>query len=82
MTARRLSLERIANAASVIARRSRAFGAPVAGGLAMAAALLPTDLPLVPAAAVGVACYLAGLLTFERLVFPADLARVRAAVWR
>jgi O-antigen/teichoic acid export membrane protein len=63
-------------------RLLRAFGAPVAGGLAMAAVMLPTDLPLVPAAAVGVACYLAGLLTFEALVFPSDLARIRAAVWR
>lgn len=63
-------------------RLLRAFGAPVTGGLAMAAVLLPTDLPLVPAAAIGVAAYLAGLLAFERLVFPADLATVRAAVWR
>jgi dolichol kinase len=63
-------------------RLLRAFGAPVAGGLAMAAVLLPTDLPLVPAAVVGVAAYLAALLAFERLVFPADLATVRAAIWR
>jgi hypothetical protein len=48
----------------------------------MASVLLPTDLPLVPAAAVGGLAYLAGLLAFERLAFPADLAFVRAAVWR
>lgn len=46
----------------------------------MTAAVLPLELPLVPAAAVGGVAYLAGLLTFERLAFPADLARFRAIV--
>lgn len=58
----------------------RAFGAPVAGGLAMTAAVLPTGLPLVPAAALGLACYLVAMLAFERLAFPADLARLRSVL--
>jgi hypothetical protein len=43
----------------------------------MAAVLIPTSLPLIPAAAAGLACYAAALLAFERVVFPADLARFR-----
>jgi O-antigen/teichoic acid export membrane protein len=56
----------------------RAFGAPLAGGAAMAAAVLPLDPPLIPGLAVGGVAYLAGLLAFERLAYPDDLARLRA----
>lgn len=58
----------------------RAFGAPVTGGAAMAVAVMLTGLPLVPAAALGLACYAAALLAFEHFVFPADLARLRRVV--
>lgn len=58
----------------------RAFGAPVAGGAAMAAVVIPAGLPLVPAAAAGLASYAAGLLAFERLAFPDDLASLREVV--
>jgi len=50
----------------------RTFGGPTAGALAMTAAVLPAGLPFVPAAALGLAAYLGGLLAFERLAFPAD----------
>jgi O-antigen/teichoic acid export membrane protein len=63
-------------------RPLRAFGGPLAGGLAMAAAVLATDLPLVPGMALGAVAYGLSLLAFERLVFPEDLASVRALLRR
>jgi O-antigen/teichoic acid export membrane protein len=63
-------------------RLVRAFGAPVAGALAMTALVLPTGLPLIPAAVVGVIGYAAGALAFERLAFPEDFARLRALLRR
>jgi len=60
----------------------RAFGAPLVGGVAMTGVVLATGLPLVPAAILGVAAYAVGLLAFERLAFPDDLARMRSLVTR
>ncbi|HEY7453290.1 MAG TPA: flippase [Thermoleophilaceae bacterium] len=63
-------------------RLLRAFGAPLAGALAMTAVVLPTDLPLVAAAAVGGLAYVAGALAFERVAFPQDFSRLRGALSR
>jgi len=63
-------------------RLVRAFGAPVAGALAMTALVLPTGLPLIPAAVVGAIGYAAGALAFERLAFPEDFGRMRALLSR
>jgi O-antigen/teichoic acid export membrane protein len=60
----------------------RTFGGPTLGALAMTAAVLPTGLPFVPAAILGLAAYFAGLLLFERLAFPADYERLRAMARR
>ena len=60
----------------------RTFGGPTVGALAMMAVVLPMDLPFVPAAVLGVAAYLAGLLCFERLAFPADYERLRSIARR
>jgi O-antigen/teichoic acid export membrane protein len=61
-------------------RPLRAFAAPIVGGCAMASVVLPTNLPLVPAAALGIAVYLAAVLLFERFVYPEDFGRLRAAL--
>ena len=61
-------------------RLVRAFGSPVAGGAAMTAAVLPASLPLVPAAALGLAVYTVAALAFERLAFPDDFRRFRALI--
>lgn len=63
-------------------RLVRAFGAPAAGGALMAAAVLVTGLPLVPAAVLGGAAYVVGALGFERLAYPDDLERIRGLVSR
>ena len=60
----------------------RAFGAPLAGGLGMTAAVLPAGLPLVPAALAGGLAYAVASLTFERLAFPADFERIRGLASR
>lgn len=60
----------------------RSFGGPVAGGLAMAAVVLAVGLPAIPAAALGLAAYLLGLLGFERFLFPNDYATLRSVVRR
>jgi O-antigen/teichoic acid export membrane protein len=60
----------------------RAFAGPVAGGVAMTAVILLTDLPLVPAALAGVAAFLVVLLAFERVVFHDDFARLRELLRR
>jgi len=56
---------------------ARAFIAPVAGGLCMAAAVMLTNLPLVPAAALGVLAYGVALLIVEKMLFPEDFGRLR-----
>lgn len=61
-------------------RLIRAFGAPVVGGAAMAAAVLPASLPLVPAGALGLAVYAVAALGFEHLAFPDDFKRFRALI--
>lgn len=52
----------------------RALAGPTLAGLAMTAAILPFDLPLVPAAAAGTLAYAAVLAGFERLAYPDDFA--------
>lgn len=51
----------------------RAFGGPLVGGAAMAAVILPANMPLLPAVLAGGVAYVAGLLAFERLVFSEDV---------
>lgn len=53
-------------------RLVRSFGAAIAGAGAMAAAVLPFDLPLMGAGLIGTVSYVAGCLTFERIFFPED----------
>jgi O-antigen/teichoic acid export membrane protein len=63
-------------------RLVRAFGAPVAGGAAMAAVALIGAVPLIPALAVGGAAYAAGFIAFDRAVFPDDLEIIRGLIRR
>lgn len=51
----------------------RAFAGPLVGGAAMAAVILPANMPLVPAALAGGIAYIAALVAFERLVFSEDV---------
>jgi O-antigen/teichoic acid export membrane protein len=54
----------------------RAFSGPLVGGLAMAAVIVGTGLPLVPVAALGTTLYALVVMGFERGVFPDDFALV------
>lgn len=60
----------------------RAFAGSLAGGALMAGAIVASGLPLVPAAAVGLAAYATGLLVVEALAFPEDFAVLRHIVRR
>jgi O-antigen/teichoic acid export membrane protein len=60
----------------------RALTGPTLAGLAMTAAILPFDLPLVPAAAIGTVAYVAVLAGFERLAYPEDFAAMLRLVKR
>jgi O-antigen/teichoic acid export membrane protein len=61
-------------------RLRRIFAGPVAGGAAMALAVLPVRQSLWEGVLVGAAAYFAGLLLVQRAFFPEDLARVFALV--
>ena len=54
-------------------RATRALAAPAVGGCAMAAVILATGLPLVPAAALGMAVYALVLVSIQRIAFPDDV---------
>ncbi len=56
----------------------KAFAGPTVGGGAMAAVVLWTGLPLLPALLLGLVSYAASVLTFERLWYPDDFTRLRA----
>lgn len=58
-------------------RPLRIFLSAAAGGAAMAGAVLPISLPLVPAAGLGLLAYLASFAAVERLVYPGDFKRLR-----
>ncbi len=57
-------------------RPLRAFGAPLAGALAMSVLILAVPMPLLAAVAAGTLAYAAGALAFERIVYPVDLEMV------
>jgi O-antigen/teichoic acid export membrane protein len=63
-------------------RLARALGAPVAGGLAMAAVALIPALTVIPALLLGGLTYVAGFLLFDHAAFPADLGIIRGLIGR
>ena len=61
---------------------ARAFASPLLAGAAMAVAILATNLPLIPAGAVGLAVYVTVVITIEALAFSEDFAVLRRVVAR
>ena len=60
----------------------RAFGGPVAGGVAMAAVALVPGIPVIPALLLAGLVYCGGFLLFESAAFPADVAIIRGLLSR